>query len=230
MKKWLVVSVLLNVLLIGAAGFIIYMNGGERFIKAQWRAMTSDKSFSEYYLTKTSVFKESPDAPVDKAFVGDSLTDYGAFGEYFPDERVINRGVYDDTSELVLNRIGEVAGREPKEAFVMVGINDIIKGVKPETYEKNLRRIVEAFDPAVTEVTLFSILPVNHDLVGNSVKDEEISRFNEIIRKVAEENGAEFIDLHSHFLDDKSQLDKQYTVDGVHLNGKGYDIWLEQMK
>ncbi|WP_424236969.1 GDSL-type esterase/lipase family protein [Bhargavaea ginsengi] len=230
MKKWLVVSVLLNVLLIGAAGFMVYMNGGDRFIKAQWRAMTSDKSFSEYYLTKTSIFKESPAAPVDKAFVGDSLTDYGAFGEYFPDERVINRGVYDDTSELVLDRIGEVAGREPKEAFVMVGINDIIKGVKPETYEKNLRGIVDAFDPAMTEVTLFSILPVNHDLVGNSVKDEEISRFNEIIRKVAEENGAEFIDLHSHFLDDKSQLDKQYTVDGVHLNGKGYDIWLEQMK
>lgn len=229
MKKWLVVSVLLNVLLIGAAGFMIYMNGGDRFIKAQWRAMTSDKSFSEYYLTKTSIFKESPAAPVDKAFVGDSLTDYGAFGEYFPDERVINRGVYDDTSELVLNRIGEVAGREPKEAYLMVGINDIIKGVKPETYEKNLRGIVEAFDPGTTELTLFSILPVNHDLVGNSVKDEEINRFNEIIRQVAEDHGAKFVDLHPHFLDDNGQLDKQYTVDGVHLNGKGYNVWLEQI-
>lgn len=230
MKKWLAVSVLLNVLLIVTAGLIIYMNGGERFIKAQWRAMTSDKSFSEYYLTKTSVFEESPDAPVDKAFVGDSLTDYGAFGEYFPDDRVINRGVYDDTSELVLNRIDEVAGREPKEAYVMVGINDIIKGVKPETYEKNLSGIVEAFDPGITELTLFSILPVNHDLVGNAVKDEEINSFNEIIRQVAEDQGAKFVDLHPHFLDDKGQLDKQYTVDGVHLNGKGYDVWLEQMK
>ncbi|EMR06517.1 GDSL-like Lipase/Acylhydrolase [Bhargavaea cecembensis DSE10] len=230
MKKWFVISVLLNMLLIGAAVWIIQMNGGERFIKAQWRAMTSDKSFSEYYLTKTSVFKESPDAPVDKAFVGDSLTDYGAFGEYFPDEQVINRGVYDDTSEFVLNRIEEVAGREPKEAYVMVGINDIIKGVEAETYEKNLREIVDAFDTSVTKVALFSILPVNHDLVGNSVKDEEINRFNEIIRKVAEESGAEFIDLHPHFLDDKGQLDRQYTVDGVHLNGKGYDVWLEQMK
>ncbi|MGM9922441.1 MAG: GDSL-type esterase/lipase family protein, partial [Bhargavaea sp.] len=156
--------------------------------------------------------------------------DYGAFGEYFPDERVINRGVYDDRSELVRNRIDEVAGREPAEAYVMVGINDIIKGVKPETYEKNLRGIIDAFDPSVTEVTLFSILPVNHDLVGNAVRDEEISKFNEIIRQVAEESGSEFIDLHSHFLDDKEQLARQYTVDGLHLNGKGYDVWLEQMK
>ena len=230
MKKWLVVSVLLNVLLIGVAIWIIQLNGGERFVKAQWRALTSDKSFSEYYQTKTSVFKESPVAPVDKAFIGDSLTDYGSFGEYFPDEQVINRGVYDDTSELVLNRIDEVAGREPAEAYVMVGINDIIKGVKPETYEKNLRGIIDAFDPSVTEVTLFSILPVNHDLVGNAVSDEEISKFNEIIRQVAEESGSEFIDLHSHFLDDKEQLARQYTVDGLHLNGNGYDVWLEQMK
>ncbi|WP_269447385.1 GDSL-type esterase/lipase family protein [Bhargavaea cecembensis] len=129
----------------------------------------------------------------------------------------------------MLNRIDEVAEREPQEAYVMVGINDIMEGVKPDTYEKNIRGIVEAFDPSVTEVTLFSILPVNHDLVGNAVRDEEISEFNEIIRQVAEESGAEFIDLHSHFLDGQGQLDRQYTVDGLHLNGKGYDVWLEQI-
>jgi lysophospholipase L1-like esterase len=69
-----------------------------------------------------------------------------------------------------------------------------------------------------TQVTLFSILPMNHYLVG---KDKEIAHFNEIIRQVAEESGSEFINHHPHFLDDKGQLGRQYTVDGVHLNGKG---------
>ena len=231
MKAALIVSIALNVLLVGAAAFYIQMNGGERFLKTQWRALTSDQPFNDYYLNQKSVFEAaSADAPVDKVFIGDSLTDHGQFGEYFPGETVINRGIRDDTSYNVLHRIKEVAEREPKEAYILVGINDIMEGIGPEEYEKNVRKIVGAFDHGKTEVTLFSILPVNHDLIGNSIRDEEIAKYNGILRKVAEESGADLIDLHPAFLDDKGQLDQRYTIDGVHLNGAGYDVWMEKMK
>ncbi len=44
----------------------------------------------------------------DIIFLGDSITLQGDFGEFFSDKRVPNRGIGNDTSEGVLNRLDEV--------------------------------------------------------------------------------------------------------------------------
>lgn len=228
-KNLLTASLLVNALLIGAAMFIINEQGGIGFIEEQFQAMNSNEEFPEYYRQKKDIFEALEGESADKIFLGDSITDHGEFPEYFPDEKVLNRGIAEDTTKGVLKRIDEVVARNPKEVYIMIGVNDIAASVKKDTYEKNMQDIVQAFDQQKTRVVLQSLLPVNNDSFNNDLPNSRVDEFNEILIKVASENNIEYLDLHSHFEDSNGQLKKDITIDGLHLLGEGYNIWIEQL-
>lgn len=229
-KVILAVSIALNIVLIGAALWIINAQGGMGFVSEQLKAMGSDKRFPEYYVQKKSIFEALDTKGADKIFLGDSITDHGEFPEYFPDEKVLNRGIAEDTSTGVLNRIGEVAGRNPEEVYIMIGVNDIAAGTSKAAYKKNMERIIQSFDAAKTRVVLQSILPVNTENFNNEISNEKIHEFNETLEQLAGDNEAEYADLHPHFEDERGQLIKAITIDGIHLKGPGYDKWVEQLE
>lgn len=163
-------------------------------------------------------------------FIGDSITDYGEFQEYFPNEVVLNRGIRNDWTGGVLNRIQEVVDRNPKEAYLMIGVNDLRYKTEDDVYKRNVEKIVDSFKGKDTKLAIQSILPVNNGLFGNEVTNDQVKRFNVILQRIAEDKGIEYIDLHSSFVDKNGQLDKQYTEDGLHVNGKGYKVWVNQLR
>jgi lysophospholipase L1-like esterase len=226
----LIISITLNIVLIGTAAWIIQAQGGMGFVRDQLKAMGSDKGFPEYYVQKKSIFETLDTKGADKIFLGDSITDHGEFPEYYPDETVLNRGIAEDTSEGVLNRIDEVKSRNPEEVYIMIGVNDIAEGTNIKTYQKNMERIIQTFDPAETRIVVQSILPVNTESFNNDVSNEKIHQFNEVLQEIAQNNQAEYADLHPHFEDGKGQLKKDITIDGIHLKGTGYDMWVEQLE
>ncbi|MGN7387344.1 DUF459 domain-containing protein [Sporosarcina sp. SAFN-015] len=226
----LIVSLLLHVLIIGTGSYVVHKIGGIEFVKTKMQTTPSPKRDSAYYFTKKSVFEQSTASDVDKVFIGDSITDYGEFQEYFRDDVVLNRGIRNDVAKGVLDRIQEVVDRNPKEAYLMIGVNDIRYKTDAKNYESRVNAIVNSFEGKGTRLYIQSILPVNYGLFGNEVSNEKINQFNAILQRIAEENGIEFIDLHSSFTDKNGQLDKKYTVDGLHLNGKGYEVWVEKLR
>lgn len=228
-KTLLIASLAVNVLLIGAAGVIVNKQGGMGFIEEQYKAMKSKEEFPEYYRQKKDIFEALEGESADKIFLGDSITDHGDFQEYFPDEKVLNRGIAEDTTKGVLNRIDEVVSRNPEEVYIMIGVNDIAAGVKKETYAKNMEKIVQSFDQEKTRVVLQSLLPVNNDSFNNDLPNSRVDDFNAILEKVAADNNSEYVNLHPHFEDGNGQLQKEITIDGLHLMGEGYDRWIEQL-
>lgn len=226
----LVVSLLLNVLLIGTGSYVVHKIGGIEFVKTKIQTTPSPKRDSAYYFTKKSVFEHSAASDADKVFIGDSITDYGEFQEYFPDEVVLNRGIRNDAAKGVLNRIQEVVDRNPKEAYLMIGVNDIRYKTDAKNFESRVNEIIDSFEGKETRLFIQSILPVNNGLFGNEVTNEKVNQFNDILRRIADENGIEYIDLHSSFTDKSGQLDKEFTVDGLHLNGKGYEVWIDRLR
>ncbi len=230
MKKIiLITSLAVNVILIGASLIIINTQGGMDFIKEQFQTLNSNEEFTEYHRQKKDIFEALDGESADKIFLGDSITDHGEFPEYFPEEQVLNRGIAEDTTKGVLERIDEVVERNPEEVYIMIGVNDIAASVKKGTYEKNMQDIVDAFDQKKTRVVLQSLLPVNNESFNNRLPNSRVDDFNEILEKVAAENNIEYLDLHSHFEDNNGQLKKDLTIDGLHLMGEGYDIWMEQL-
>lgn len=221
------ISLLLNVLLIGAGSYVVNKIGGTDFVTTKVQASPSAKKDANYYFTKKSVFDNSMVQQPDKVFIGDSMTDYGEFQESFLDEVVLNRGIRNDVSKGVLDRLDEVVSRNPDEAYLMIGVNDIRYGTDIEDFETNIMAIVDAFDGKNTKLFIQSILPVNNGLYGNKISNEKVKEFNEVLKRIADENGLPYIDLHVHFEDRSGQLDKRFTIDGLHLNGEGYDLWIE---
>lgn len=223
----LILSLFLNALLIVTGGYVVHKIGGVEFVKTKIQSTPPVKRDAAYYFTKKSVFEHSAASDVDKVFIGDSITDYGEFQEYFPDEVVLNRGIRNDVAKGVLDRIQEIVDRNPEEAYLMIGVNDIRYRTDAKNFEKRVNAIVDSFDGKDTRLFIQSILPVNNGIFGNEISNEKVKQFNEILQRIADENGLEYIDLHPSFTDSKGQLDKKFTVDGLHLNGKGYEVWVD---
>lgn len=228
-KSLLVISLLLNIILIGVGSVGVSKIGGIEFIKKQMQPAPSGKGTSDYYFTKKSIFDQSDAKNVSKIFIGDSITDYGEFQEYLPNEVVLNRGIRNDVSKGVLNRIQEVVNRNPKEAYLMIGVNDIRYSKGSKNFEKHITAIVKSFEGESSKLIIQSILPVNNELFGNEVSNKKVKKFNEVLQRIAEEYGIEYIDLHSSFVDKNGQLDEKFTIDGIHLNGEGYKIWVDAL-
>ncbi|MBW9235159.1 hypothetical protein JQK62_23670, partial [Leptospira santarosai] len=69
-------------------------------------------------------------------------------------------------------------------------------------------------------VILQSILPVNNQDFPNKIPNETVDQFNEVLQKLANKHGLDYVDLNPHFKDNDGQLKEELTVDGVHLTGK----------
>ncbi len=55
---------------------------------------------------------------------------------------------------------------------------------------------------------------------------EKIKNINTIIKNNHDQSTYDIIDLHSVFVNDQGTIKKDLTSDGVHLNERGYQIWV----
>ena len=196
-----------------------------------------DSIFNTYYHQQYSLFKSIPNTtaslPLSKRdiiFLGNSINDGSEWSELFNDIRVKNRGISGDMTSSILHRIREVTSRKPAKVFLMIGINDLGKGVSPDSVVKNILLINDFLlqESPSTQVYIESILPVNPNFkrfAGQVSKVKEIIRANELLKVAAAGHQFEFIDLHSKFIDAAGYLDTKYTNDGLHLVGAGYQHW-----
>lgn len=189
-----------------------------------------DSLFSTYYHQRVTQFKELPNTPGDIIFLGNSISDGGEWTELFQDLRIKNRGISGDFTAGVLNRLDEVIMRKPAKVFLLIGVNDLSRGVKPDSIVKNIQTIAQylrSLSPT-TKLYVQSILPVNpvYKLFGNHTnKVAEINTINTTLASNAKANGYTYIDLNSHFSNEMGLLKEQLTNDGLHQKGDGYLLW-----
>lgn len=192
-------------------------------------------SADEYWDQKTSLFELLPVRENDIVFLGNSITDGGEFNELFEMDNIKNRGIRSDVITGVEKRLGQVTGGRPKKIFLLIGINDVSHGHSTDELARRYERLVKKIREESPETKLYvqSIMPINNSfkrykgLVG---KEKTITSFNERIRTIASENGAEYVDLWPFLSDTSGNLKREYTNDGLHLNGRGYRVWTEGIK
>lgn len=229
----LLISILLNFLILGLVSLWIYSKGGISYIirKAYFlrniASSVDSMEYNPYYWDKKSHFETLPKSESDIVFLGDSLTDSCEWQERFREARIKNRGISGDTTNNLLNRIDEVIQSKPKKIFIMIGINDVNRGIKVNDIVANHKLILKLLKEKIpqTQVLIQSILPINYQISPHKEANEKVIKINEKLRKTAQEFSYQYIDLFSAFLDNQNQLDAQYTTDGIHLNGQGYLLW-----
>ncbi len=189
-----------------------------------------DSIFTTYYHQRYSLFKSMPASKGDIIFLGNSINDGSEWYELFNDIRVKNRGISGDMTSGIIHRLKEVTSRKPAKVFLMIGINDLGRGVSPDSVVKNILLIndfIQQESPS-TKVFIESILPVNASFgkfPGQVSKGAQVILANQLLKDAAAKHRFEYIDLHSKFVDAQGLLDVRYTNDGLHLTGAGYQHW-----
>ncbi len=161
----------------------------------------------------------------DVIMLGDSLTDENEWHEFFPEIKIINRGIRGQSSQQVLNRIQPVLRTQTKYTFLMVGINDITRNNTTESLIGNSRKIIGLLLEKNHKPILQSILHVSQD---QKETNNRIREANEQLMQLAKDLNVEFIDLNTA-LAPRGYLEKHYSYDGIHLTGKGYEMWAKQI-
>ena len=176
-----------------------------------------------YYQEKLNEFKQMKQTNL--VFLGDSLTDWHNWHLFGPH---LNAGIAGDTTDGVLSRIPTLLQKKPHTVILMIGINDLLSGTTLEEVKRNYLRILDALS-SVERLILLSTLPVTSAYQTDQINQDVIA-LNTFLKDEAGKRKLHYVDLYSSFVGDHSGIQKQYTVDGVHLSSQGYLLWESILK
>jgi len=165
---------------------------------------------------------------------GDSLSLWFP-AELLPEDRSwLNQGISGEVSNGLLQRLDFFDRTQPEKIFIMVGINDLIRGLDDQEILANYRRIISylrRIHPQ-TEIVVQSILPHGGEKATWEGKDKllaipnsRIRNLNQELNNLATEKGAKYLNLHPLFTDKQGNLRLDFTTDGLHLSPPGYLVW-----
>lgn len=156
-------------------------------------------------------------------FAGDSITELFDINEHFNGFRVYNRGISGDTSAQLLARLSnQVISLKPSKVVLLIGTNDIAKGVPTDTIRDNVAEIIYQLSAQVKDIKIYllSVLPINGKIITNRGNDI-IQELNAKLRPLAV-GSTKYIDIYDSFADATGILNPLYTYDGLHLGYQGY--------
>ncbi len=226
-NKFLILSVLANVALIGAMFFIVQRLGGLTYMVHR----LNNKDIAGIYEHRKGYFNMLPKEKGGIIFLGDSLTEYGQWTELTQNKQVLNRGIAGDTTPNLMRRLDHIVELAPAKIFLMIGVNDFLFFGRQDIM-KNYQVLIERLSVELpnTQLYLQSLLPVNPTIRDMAFDNAEIRLLNKDIQTYAATKDLPFISLHNLLTDEAGNLDKQYTRDGIHLNGIAYNIWYKKIE
>ncbi len=226
-KNLLFISLLVNVLFAIGLFLALQRLGGWRYA---WYRFQHDEA--GLYHHRQQLFEQLPAQPGAIIFLGDSQTEQCEWRELLgPELLILNRGIVGDHVDGVASRLDEVLRHEPKQIFLLVGVNDLLFGKSATDIEIRYREIVEkiiARLPA-TQLILESILPVNNTVKNVGIQNAQIQALNACIARIAQDHNLPFLNICGPLADADGNLSPLYTEDGIHLNGAGYLVWKQQL-
>ncbi len=162
-------------------------------------------------------------------FLGHSLIEFGDWQEWFPELDVTSLGVAGETTQGLASRIESILKSYPEADFyvLMSGINNIAMDDFGflESYRWIIRRL-KKHSPE-SRIIVNSMLPCMVEFIDN----KDIQSVNEELSGIADDEGAEFIDLYNAFVDGSGNVIHDYLLDdGVHLSEEGYRVWVEELR
>ncbi|MCW6035546.1 lysophospholipase [Spirulina subsalsa FACHB-351] len=166
--------------------------------------------------------------------LGDSITLWFS-KDYLPGNYTwLNQGISGENTVGLLRRLNLLDTTQPQVIYVMIGINDILRGTGDETILANHRLIVSHLKRSHprSRIVLQSILPHSAEQATWEGRDrllkipnQRIRNLNRQLEAIAKNEQIYFLDLYPLFADAQGNLKIELSTDGLHLNGEGYKVW-----
>ena len=130
----------------------------------------------------------------------------------------------------ILDALAEL---ECGKVYIMLGVNELgwpRSEVFQEQYGKVIDRIREEHPEA--KVVIQSLLPVSakQEAKGSYVNNRRIAEFNTLLEDLAAEKDCPYLNVAEAVTGEDGCLRPELTTDGVHLNTRGCQAWLEYLK
>lgn len=195
-----------------------------------------DSSYANgHYRQRLTFFQQMPDSKREIVFLGNSITEAGEWQELVPGKNVKNRGISGDVTYGILARLDEVLSAKPAKIFLLIGINDMKRGIPVDTITRIYQRIVEKIRNTSPKTGLYiqSVLPVNEGMLApayRNLKNDLILSLNGKLKAMAKQASYTYVNLHKVMRDASGQLAKDLTTDGIHLQPSAYIRWVQYLK
>ena len=170
--------------------------------------------------------KAYPPPKNEIVFVGSSTIRRWDVSSYFPDLKIVNRGI--DGTELAdavkyIDRL--VLRHEPRLVVVYAGDNDIGGGKISEQVSVDFERFVRAVHARLPQARILYI-----GIKPSPLRWLQIDRMrlaNQVIRAICErDDRLAFLDFDNLMLGwDEKPRKELYVEDGLHLSPQGYQLW-----
>ena len=157
-------------------------------------------------------------------------------GDAGPLELVANLGVNGYTSaDLIREELPALDRLRPELVSVLIGVNDVVGGVPPATYEANLQRILRALlgrlaPGRVFTVTIpdYTVTPAGADYGDPRRQHDAIVAANAAMARSSEAAGIACIDIVDLSL--RAARDRALVArDGLHPSAAQYAVWVERI-
>ncbi|HEY7589658.1 MAG TPA: SGNH/GDSL hydrolase family protein [Candidatus Limnocylindrales bacterium] len=137
-----------------------------------------------------------------------------------------------DVIRVELPRLPEV---EPAFATLLVGVNDVVRGVPPAVFEANAARILDELlgrlepDRIVVVTTPdYTVTPEGASYGDPAVQRAGIVRNNAILTALAADRAVAVVDIFE--LSGRAAIDRSLVAgDGLHPSGAQYALWVDRI-
>ena len=180
-------------------------------------------------------------------FFGDSITELYPLEDFYSDyvietkTPVLNRGISSEKTAGMLARLEkEIIPLHAKHLIMLMGINDIFDGIKPEEIANHIEEMIVIMKEKSpeTQLILQAIYPINEQdrdsfyeklmMKGNG--NESVQKTNKLLEALAKKHDITFININSLLSDENGNLKHAYAYDGLHPNASGYRIISDEIK
>lgn len=220
MKYWILFVLL---------GIIDFAKGQNTSVK------TYNVGFNNWYFdSREKLYQGLKDKKVDIVFFGNSITERAPWHELFGNKYTIaNRGIGGDNTYGMKSRIADVVRTKPKKIFLMMGINDIGRGLPTDSIKKNYEEIIQIIRKVSPKTRIYaqSTLPLHEAKLKIDYqigKEQHIRNLNEEIVKLTKKYNITYVNVKEVLADDYV-LKALYTADGIHVNIDAYIEWAKYL-
>ncbi len=158
-------------------------------------------------------------------FVGSSSIRGWPTADAFPGLPVINRGFGGSQLSDVIHFYDQVIRPyAPSRIFLYAGDNDVAAGKSAQQVFDDYLRLVGRIqsDFPASELVFLAIKPSK----ARWDKWPVMAEANRMIREYADAHAnLGYVDVATPLLDENGKPKDVYVTDGLHLNGRGYDLW-----
>ena len=168
----------------------------------------------------------APKVAITTAWYGDSYVALGAWGTWFPGSE--NDGVGGNTIAQVTAR-AQSAQSIPPTVYVWCGLNDMMADHSYPQIQADYTALVTLLQSRGAQVICLSPLPPGSqfpaDLDCTALTPASVAQLCQIEQGVAQQLGAQWIDLRPAVVDADGWCDRAYVMPcGLHLDAAGYTL------